>query len=45
MFPFINDIVKETSRSSTAIISFDSYYENSLKALTREIQNGDHLTV
>ena len=41
----INCIVKETSTSSTVIISFDNYYENSLKALTREKRKGDHLSV
>ena len=37
---FIKYINKETSTSSTVIISYDSYYKNSLKALT-----GDHLHV
>ena len=40
---FINYIVKETSASSTVIISFDSYCENSLKALTSIRWKGDHL--
>ena len=42
---FINYIVKETSMSSTVIISFDSYCENSLKALTRKGKKGDHLSL
>ena len=42
---FINYIVKETSTSSTVIISFDRYCENSLKALTRERRKGYHLSV
>ena len=42
---FINYIVKETSMSSAVIISFDSYCENSLKALTRKGKKGDHLSV
>ena len=33
---FMNYIVKETLTSSKVIISFDSYYENSLKVLTKE---------
>ena len=33
---FINYIFKKTSRSSLVIISFDSYYENQLSALTRK---------
>ena len=43
--PLINHIVKETSTSSTVIVSFDSYYENSLKASTRERWKGDQLSV
>ena len=42
---FINHIGKETSASFKVIISFDSYYENSLKALTRERRKDDHLSV
>ena len=42
---FINYIVKETSTSSTVIISFDSYCKNSLKALTRERRKGHQLSV
>ena len=42
---FIKYIVKETSTSSTVIISFESYCKNSLKALTRERRKGDHLSV
>ena len=33
---YINHFVKETSAAFTVIIIFDSYYENSLKALTSE---------
>ena len=42
---FINHIVKETLTSATVIISFDSYYEKSLKALTRARQKGDDFSV
>ena len=42
--PFINHIVKEISTSSTVIISFESYYENLLKALTKERPKVDHLS-
>ena len=39
---FLNHTVKETSASSTVIISFDNYHENSLKPWTREMRNGYH---
>ena len=42
---FINQIVTETSTSSTTIISFDSYYENLLKAQSKGRQKFDHLSV
>ena len=42
---FVNHIVKEISTSSTVIISFDSYYENSLKAQTKERWKGYHSSV
>ena len=42
---YINHFVKETSAAFTVIIIFDSYYENSLKALTSERRKGDYLRV
>ena len=42
---FINYIVREASALSTVIFSFDSYCENSLKALARERRKDDHLSV
>ena len=44
---FINQVVTETSTSSTAIISsiIDSYYENLLKAQSKGRQKFDHLSV
>ena len=42
---FINYIVREASALSTVIFSFDSYCENSLKALSRERRKDDHLSV
>ena len=42
---FINYIVKETSTSVLVMISFESYYENSLKTLTKERQKGDHFSM
>ena len=43
---FINQIVTETSTSSTAFISsiIDSYYENLLKAQSKGRQKFDHLS-
>ena len=32
---FLNQTVKETSMSSTEIISFDGFYENLVKAMTK----------
>ena len=42
---FINYIAREASALSTVIFSFDSYCENSLKALSRERRRDDHLSV
>ena len=41
----LNHIVKETLTSSTITISPNSYFENSLKALTRERRKGGPLSV
>ena len=42
---FINYVLQQISTSSPVIISFDSYCESSLKALTRERRKGDHLRI
>ena len=42
---FINYIAKETSTSLIVMISFESYYENLLKTLTKGRRKGHHLSV
>ena len=42
---FINYIAKENSTSLIVMISFESYYENSLKTLTKVSWKGHHLSV